>query len=118
VVGLNPSARIRVARNSTLDRLNKWMDILGIQYYSFMNIIEYVSKTPNKNDINVVSIYSIKDYNKVLALGNTVSEVLNKLNIDHFKLPHPSPRNRLLNDKKFEVDIIRQCELYLNNGGK
>jgi hypothetical protein len=54
----------------------------------------------------------------VVALGNKASARLKKLGIEHFKLPHPSPRNRLLNNKKF-IDLeLRKCKNYLKGKGK
>ena len=47
---------------------------------------------------------------KVLALGVFPSQALQKLNIDHFRLPHPSPRNRQLNDKTFEYMMLEECK--------
>lgn len=54
----------------------------------------------------------------VVALGNKASVRMKKLGIDHFKLPHPSPRNRQLNNKEF-VDLeLRKCKNYLKGKGK
>jgi hypothetical protein len=55
----------------------------------------------------------VDGYDKVLALGNFVSSVLNKIEVNHFKLPHPSPRNRLLNDKDYERSMLFACKQYL-----
>jgi len=51
---------------------------------------------------------------KVVALGNNASKRLTKLGVPHFKLPHPSPRNRQLNDPNFIVDKLAECKVYLN----
>lgn len=50
----------------------------------------------------------------VIALGNNASKRLNKLEIKHFKLPHPSPKNRLLNNKQFVENILKDCYNYIN----
>jgi len=116
VVGINPSNRhtqIKVYKNSTFDKLHRWMDHLDIKYFSFINCIdsrgEYKS---NKIDYDSLENSINKAY-KVLTLGDFPSKALNKLNIDHFKLPHPSPRNRQLNDKAFESLILEECRSYI-----
>jgi len=116
VVGINPSnrhTRVRVYKNSTFSTLLRWMDHLGIKNFSFINCIdvrgEYKS---NKIDYNLLEKSINKKY-KVLALGDFPSKALKKLNIDHFKLPHPSPRNRQLNDKAFESLILEECRSYI-----
>jgi uracil-DNA glycosylase len=52
----------------------------------------------------------IKGYDKVLALGGQVSKTLNTLGVEHFSLPHPSPRNRMMNDEKNVKHIIQKCK--------
>lgn len=54
----------------------------------------------------------------VVALGNKASDRLAKAGIPHFKLSHPSPRNRLNNDKKFVDDQLKRCKNYLKGLGK
>lgn len=48
----------------------------------------------------------------IVALGNVASKALGKT--PHFKLPHPSGRNRLLNDKKFVESRVLKCKEYVN----
>ena len=67
-------------------------------------------KLLRETGFNVNSAYNIdfdklvkcEEANKVIALGNVASDSLRKVNVEHFKMPHPSPRNRQLNDKQFE----------------
>ena len=59
-----------------------------------------------------------KTFPVVIALGNTASKALNKLKIKHFKLPHPSPRNRLLNNKKFITKQLKECRKYIDQISK
>lgn len=49
----------------------------------------------------------------VVALGNSVSSVLSRLGVEHFKMPHPSGRNRLLNDPVFEMMKLCECREYI-----
>lgn len=56
-----------------------------------------------------------KHHRKIVALGGFASKVLDKLGVEHFKLPHPSPRNRLLNDKEFERSELERCREYIES---
>lgn len=116
IVGINPSNRhteVKVYKNSTFDRLHKWMDILKVHHFSFVNCID-VRGDYNHHQIDYCMLkQSINNSYKVLALGGFPSKALSNLNIDHFKLPHPSPRNRQLNDKWFESLILEECRAYV-----
>jgi hypothetical protein len=50
---------------------------------------------------------------KIIALGNNASSRLDAMEIPHFKLPHPSGRNRKLNDTKFVDSELEKCKNYL-----
>jgi len=113
IVGINPSDRKNIEKNSTLHRLERWMNQLEVGTYSFVNIISEPGDY-NKQDIDYDRIKDLSEYhNKILALGNFVSEALNKVGIGHYKLPHPSPLNRKLNDKEFESKVLIECGKYL-----
>ena len=114
IIGMNPSNKPTKGKTSaTFKKLEKWMDELGIQYFSFCNTYDEQAEAKFSNvDFNRLCTAS-KGYDKIIALGGFVSASLNKINIDHFKMPHPSPRNRLLNDKSFELDVLNKCRSYL-----
>lgn len=58
-----------------------------------------------------------KKHIKVIALGEAAKKYLIKANINEFfVLPHPSGRNRLLNDKKFVKKTLEQCKDYIYKG--
>lgn len=58
-----------------------------------------------------------KNHIKVIALGTEAKKYLLKAGINEFfVLPHPSGRNRLLNDKKFVKQTLAQCRDYLYKG--
>ena len=91
------------------------MDSLGVDYYSFTNVIEEMGSYKKKNvDKKLLANY-IKGYKKVIALGPFVSETLNSIGVNHYMMPHPSPLNRLLNDKKFEAMKLRECKKYMES---
>lgn len=48
----------------------------------------------------------------VFALGNNAAKALDKLGVEYFKLPHPSPRNRLLNNKTYERECLKNAKKY------
>ncbi len=50
----------------------------------------------------------------IVAIGNNASKYLNKeAKASHFKLPHPSGRNRQINDKAFINNKLEECKKYL-----
>lgn len=63
------------------------------------------------------SMGSIFRTHTFIALGSAASEELDKLNISHFKLPHPSPKNRKLNDKFFVTSQLNLCRIWLDKLG-
>src|SRR5665213_2208169 len=55
-----------------------------------------------------------KGHIKVIALGGEAKKYLLKAGIEEFfVLPHPSGRNRLLNDEKFVKKTLEQCRDYI-----
>lgn len=114
VVGMNPSTKPTMNKqNATFKKLISWMDVVGVHYFSFCNTFDDTSEAKH-NKVNYERLCTLsKEYDKILALGNFVSESLNKIDVVHFKLPHPSPRNRLLNDKTYEKKILLKCREYL-----
>ncbi len=51
----------------------------------------------------------------VIALGNTASEALEMIGVDFFKLPHPSPLNRQLNNSYYIEEVLEECEKWIIN---
>ena len=91
------------------------MSACGFQHFSFVNCIEKTGKY-NKADVRLDMLKTISSgYNYILALGNFVSESLETIDLDHFKAPHPSGLNRLLNDKNYEHDMLDRMKRYLND---
>lgn len=117
VVGMCPSNKptLGKTRNATFKRLESWMDSLGVHHFSFSNTFDYPAP-PTLSKVDYKRLCTLtKDYDKIIALGGFVSLALNRLNVKHFTLPHPSPLNRLLNDKMYENKIISECKDYLND---
>ncbi len=49
----------------------------------------------------------------IVALGTAASNALKRDKIPHFKLPHPSGRNRLLNNKDYINMVLLECRSWL-----
>jgi len=114
VLGHSPSSKEYDPKkgNPTINRLNKWLS--DVEVYSYSNICMYHVDSIKKKDINESYIRDItKGYNKIIGLGNEVKRILTKMDIKHFALPHPSPLNRKLNCKVYELKIINKLKAYL-----
>jgi len=107
-----------VRGGSTIGKMYEWMDWIGVNFFSFSNTYPHPGQF-TKKDIDYDRLYTIsKGYNKVIALGNVASEALAKINIDHFKLPHPSGLNRKLNDKVYVQKVLSECKEYYENSNR
>jgi hypothetical protein len=116
ILGQNPGNNPKAYhyKNHTIDRLNKWADLFSVRHYSFMNCTDTRGVIKLKDvDFDYVQ-FSVLGYNKVIALGGFPSTVLDCINITHFRLPHPSPRNRVLNDKVELSRILDECKRYIH----
>lgn len=116
ILGQNPGNNPKAYhyKNHTIDRLNKWADLFDVKHYSFMNCSDVRGEIKLKDvDFNYVQS-TVIGYNKVIALGGFSSAVLSRINIMHFRLPHPSPRNRALNDKAELSRILDECKRYIH----
>lgn len=110
VVGLNPSKRN--GDPPSLIRLYKWLDHLNIKHVSFINLYEDYEPDYKERKSEYIKCIS-GGYDRILALGNTVSECLTDMDVDHHRLPHPSGLNRKLNDKKFVDEQLQICKNYI-----
>lgn len=116
IVGQNPGNNPKAFsyKNHTIDKLNKWAKFLNIPLYSFVNCIDSPGICKIK-DANFDFLKNCaKNHIKVIALGSFASACLERINITHFKLPHPSPRNRMMNDKIKINSILEDCRKYIN----
>jgi hypothetical protein len=117
VVGMNPSDKHYGGDkiSPTFKNLDRWMREMGIELFSFINTVPLRGAATLQNVQWQEVKLATQGYTKVIALGNFASDVLRKLEIDHYKLPHPSPRNRVLNDtKKIETEL-RSCREYIES---
>jgi hypothetical protein len=67
------------------------------------------------SDVNLDNLRkALYKFSKVVALGNFAAEALTKAGIHHFKLPHPSPLNRLINDPVYINRVLSECREFLS----
>lgn len=115
VIGQNPGNNAKTAtfKNFTMDRLNQWCNELDIDHFGFANVITEPGAVKMK-DVDFDRLKDLVDGDvKVLALGNFSSKCLSVINKSHYRLPHPSPLNRQMNDKEFVKRALAECKQYL-----
>jgi uracil-DNA glycosylase len=114
IIGLSPSSNTKPFKNGTFARLLTWTTHVGLKQWDFCNIINEV----NSVDTKLVNVEELKkkceNRKKIIALGGVVSKVLDKYNIPHYKIDHPSPRNRNLNNKEYEAKMLESLKDYLD----
>jgi hypothetical protein len=115
IVGHSPSpSSTRRKGNPTLNRLNRWLDACDVRIYSFTNLAHSSTGSLKKAEICDTMFHEIfKNYTKVITLGKEVKHYTNKMGYDFYELPHPSPLNRNLNDKKYEEDVIKGLQSFI-----
>lgn len=110
VIGLNTSKKY--GKSKSLKTLYNWLDVLDLHLVSFTNLYGgYAIKPSEKEDQFIQSIS--RDYDKIIALGDTVSNDLRRMGITHGYLPHPSGLNRKINNKKYVNERLEICKNYL-----
>lgn len=105
-------------------RLSHWINVVmsGRNYKGYSVVNAYKDKIQHTlaflELVNVetgfLASVNIKKPLKFIALGNNASKALK--GIPHFKLPHPSGRNRLLNNKTYVDEQLRLCKAWLQEG--
>ena len=101
--------------------LNAWIKVLEVQNYTIINIFDKVTESNrplSRREIKSCLVQlkrkleTIK-YDKIIALGKSASDALKILKVDHYKMYHPSPRNRMLNAKESLQNELERCKVYL-----
>jgi uracil-DNA glycosylase family 4 len=125
-VGSNPSIKntdpnVPFEGTKSQKILNIWINFLQLADYNVVNILDRVTtnnRPLTKREIkNCILDFKEKikhiEYDRIIALGNSASVALKMLKLDHYKLPHPSGRNRLLNSKDFVNQTLNNCKIYI-----
>jgi len=85
-------------------RLKEWIEkVRGSKLYVIINRVD--------EDAAEMMGLAIALKEPIVALGNNASKSLGK--IPHFKLPHPSGRNRQINNKAFIEAKLLECKSYI-----
>lgn len=91
-------------------RLIEWINSLTTGSYRICN--------SNNTVLLVEFTYFAAIYGvPIVALGNKAARALRELDRSHYKLPHPSGRNRQINNKEFIAKKLADCKSWLNDRG-
>jgi hypothetical protein len=90
---------------------------MGITEYRFTNVSSEVTpknRPLKRGEYELTRLgWELSSATKIVALGNTASDALEWIGRSHFRLPHPSPRNRVLNDQRHVNSLLKACMCYL-----
>lgn len=86
-------------------RLKSWIKELEADDYKLINRVD-----PSFDNL---VMYASGLGVPFVALGNAASKALAEMQVNHFKLPHPSARNRQINNKALIAEKLHQCKLWL-----
>jgi uracil-DNA glycosylase len=117
-VGDRPSSRNRYlylpfVGTPSFKTLCKWIKALEVDSYNLSNSYNNADRRRLYKWAHM-NISSMPYFTHFIALGNNAHKVLEELGIPHFKLPHPSGRNRQLNNKSFVDNKLLECKAWLN----
>ena len=102
---LNTDPNIAFIGSRSWPRLQDWIYRLGLNEEQFL----IVNRTHKDFERWVKD--SVNLSYKIVALGNEASKALGDVN--HYKLPHPSPKNLLTNDEELITMRLDECKLFL-----
>lgn len=106
-VGDKPSPKMKPGANPfegarCEGTFKRWVDSLGLKEVEVVNQCDH--------DIQYFHCAYLSG-NRFVALGNNASKALKE--IPHFRLPHPSGKNRQLNNKDFVDKALEDCYNYI-----
>jgi len=105
----NTDPKIAFAGTASEKRLFDWIIELDIFTYQAVNAYQLNGRA----DIDSWIHLRKHMLTPIVALGNNAAKALDLLKIPHFKLPHPSGRNRKLNDKNYIAEELKKCKEWL-----
>lgn len=115
VLGMSRSAKTKPTKASTLTRLRSWCEAVNLREWDFHNVIPEIVNGNHHSQVDVDTLARVAfERHKVIALGTFVSSVCRRNKIEHLKIDHPSPRNRNLNSKNYEVQMLQTLRDYLH----
>lgn len=114
----NPTVAMVGARSEP--NFNAWAKFLVPSgQYAIVNASDRVLEDGEKlkrsdYDLLRLSNYAIHpSVTKVVALGNVAADALDTIGIKYFKLPHPSPKNRFLNNAVQVEAVLIECKQWI-----
>jgi len=109
VVGQNPS--YKTENNQSLARLARWMTEAGVEHWSFVNVQSRPGTyIPSTEDRHFLWKCLQGSRQSIVAMGWNASRTLDRMQIKHRRVHHPSGLNRILNDPKHEAWCILQIQ--------
>ena len=116
ILGQCPSSNTKPLKNGTYNRLMNWCDFVGISMFAFHNVIPNKINSYDINDVDEDALYeAVQGKTIIIALGGFVERVCKKYKIDCYKIDHPSPRNRNLNDPHYEQQMLQNLKKFLDD---
>jgi len=113
----NPDPNIAFVGTRSYSVLSKWLDRLlrkedTAVFFNVSNVITKRKLRVREYQLDILQ-QNLRPFKRVVALGETAADALTKLKISHFPLPHPSPRNRVLNNKKALAQSLGLCKTWI-----
>jgi len=107
-VGDRPSSRnkskyVAFVGTPSYRRLLEWIYIMDVD----------ISECLTCNTTDPWAYDQIMQADKVIALGRVAQKFVRQFREDFFRMPHPSPLNRHLNDEVFVRRCLKDCKVYL-----
>lgn len=123
-VGLAPSTKNENPKlpfhgTKSWDRLQRWIRESGVKSYSLYNLFNEV--LPKAKVLTIEELKpaaqriatSCRYSDGVVALGVDASRALKSAGIKHYRLPHPSQRNRNFNHKGYEPEVVLKFKAWV-----
>ena len=124
-VGLAPSSknedpRVPFKGTKSGERLKRWINTCGVRSYALYNLfLEVLPRGPLLKEELQRAGSKLRDKAQyadgVVALGQEASRALKLAGIGHYRMPHPSGRNRLFNNKAYEPMVVAKLKTWVEN---
>jgi hypothetical protein len=118
---LNTDPTIAMVGSKSEKTFNSWAEYLSNHTRDFV-VINASNKVLKDGEVLKVEDIDFeklirwthdKYITKIVALGNVASKALSYVGAEHYKLPHPSPRNRFLNNTEQVEAVLENCKQWL-----
>lgn len=120
----SPDPSIPFAGTRSGKTLQEWMQAIGVDAATMVNVSAAKTEKNRKLRVSEYELERLRselhwgiDYYShatVIALGETAADALRRLDVSFFKLPHPSGRNRKLNDKEYVSRVLEECRQFVS----